>query len=67
MIRVYENARRGKEKKTQRREEVEAQKQFQVEFLFPMFILQSVLSYNESIGGLLINLLCGEQTRKSSL
>lgn len=32
-----------------------------------MFILQSVLSYNESIGGLLINLLCGEQTRKSSL
>lgn len=43
------------------------EKQFQVEFLFPMFILQSVLSYNESIGGLLINLLCGEQTRKSSL
>lgn len=66
MIRVYENARRRQEK-TQRQEEVEAQKQFQVEFLFPMFILQSVLSYNESIGGLLINLLCGEQTTKSSL
>lgn len=54
-------------KKHNAEEEVEAQKQFQVEFLFPMFILQSVLSYNESIGGLLINLLCGEQTRKSSL
>lgn len=60
-----------REKKARRKtpqEEVEAQKQFQeVEFLFPMPILQSVLSYNESIGGLLINLLCGEQTTKSSL
>lgn len=50
-------------------EEKEAvQKQFQRRFrCFFYSFFWSVLSYNESIGGWLINLLCGEQTTKSSL